>query len=225
MISGGTVLLQKICAHCAGTFDTRRDAAKYCSRACSARAVGPTLRAVDNTTCTQCGKGFHIKESQKRRYARTHGYFCSVACHSIARKSINLGSGNPNYKGRNYDSDGYRLHVPSSPHVLGFKRMKLHTAVALEALGVPEIPKGLHVHHRDCNVENNAPTNLAVLSISDHKWLHKQFGSATLWAFMQGKVKLAALCSWSDDPARAKRLLALDVTHQSAGDLVGLLGN
>lgn len=97
--------------------------------------------------------------------------------------------------------------------------MKLHQAVCCEILGVQRIGNGLHVHHRDCDIMNNDPKNLAVLGASDHKWLHKQYGVATLWAFMKGKVGLEELISWSDDRSRAKRLLEIDVTMQNASEI------
>lgn len=34
--------------------------------------------------------------------------------------------------------------------------------------------------------------------------LHKQYGNATLWAFIHEKVKLEEIISWSNDPKKVK---------------------
>lgn len=206
------------CKHCGSQFSAygrREETAKYCSRECS----DESKTAEPNTECTNCGKQFHMKESTKRRYKRTHGYFCSNACVGAHKSVVNQFSGNPNWKGRNVDQDGYRLYVPTAPGVVGaapFRRMKLHQAVCCEALGIKKIQSGLHVHHRDCDITNNSPSNLALITASDHKWLHKQFGVAPLRAFMRGDASLEQLVSWSDDPARAKILLIQNIELQSA---------
>ena len=63
-------------------------------------------------------------------------------------------------------------------------------------------------------LENNLPQNLVVLNNSDHRWLHKQFGSTGLWAFCNGKISLDEACSWSNNPELARRLLPLTVVDQ-----------
>lgn len=209
--------VKKICQLCGKEFDVlpaRKDSAKYCSREC---ADHPSVKhAAPNTECSFCGKMFHMKESQKRRYKRTLGFYCSLACSGSSRIEAYAGSRNPNFKNRNVDHDGYRLYVPVAHKTLtGGRRMKLHTAICLEVAGLKNIPKGFHIHHRDCDILNNAPENLAVLSASDHKWLHKQFGNATLWAFTHGKVALEDLVSWSDDPSRAEILLLQSIGIQT----------
>tara|TARA_R110000803_G_scaffold91785_1_gene159302 strand:+ start:482 stop:1018 length:537 start_codon:yes stop_codon:yes gene_type:complete len=162
---------------------------------------------------------FHLKPFAKKRFKRTLGYFCSNTCvGEFKSKGCYDGNKNPNYKGRTEDSDGYTLreYVDCGSRVNGLKRMKLHQAICCEALGVVKIGQGLHVHHRDCDVKNNDPKNLVVLLISDHKWIHKQFGSATLWAHYHGKVKTEQLISWSDNKDRASRLIDLNVLSQKA---------
>lgn len=202
-----------LCANCGITFSvvsSRALTAKYCSTAC--RDIG--AKAAPNQTCDSCGSGFYMKQSQIDRYARNLGVFCSHGCTAKAKSIAYLGSKNPNHKGRNIDQDGYRLYSPQSSLLLGNKRMKLHTAVCCEVLGIPAIPKDYHVHHRDCDVLNNTASNLSVLSASDHKWLHKQFGVATLWAYCEDKIPLCTLLQWTDDMPRASRLLPLTVLGQ-----------
>jgi len=73
------------------------------------------------------------------------------------------------------------------------------------------VPEGYCIHHRDCNIYNNDPSNLALLTNSDHRWIHKQYGNATLWAFCNNKVSLEDLISWSNNPERAKNLLTKSI--------------
>ena len=121
----------------------------------------------NNTICTQCSIEYHLRESAKKRYKRTHGYFCSTKCLAEFRKIKYLGKENPNFRIQvTRDYDGYKLaYLPK------FGRIPLHHQVVFETLNINKIPKGYHIHHRDCNVDNNLPENLVLLTISDHKWL------------------------------------------------------
>lgn len=157
-----------------------------------------------------------MKPSQKNRYLRTLGYFCSNVCAAKSKQDAYFGEKNPNYKAKNVDCDGYRIYAPAARSVGSIGRMKLHQAVCCEILGIERIPIGLHVHHRDCDIKNNAAENLVVLSASDHKWMHKQFGVATLWAFCNKLIDLNSLASWSDDKERAMRLLPMTVIDQKS---------
>ena len=180
--------------------------AKTCSRECA----GELRKAEPNTKCTQCGKDFHLKESSKRRYKRNHGYFCSTECVANFRKEKYLGENNPNFRPQvTRGSDGYKLdYIPK------FGRIKLHHKVTFETLDINKIPNNYCVHHRDCNVDNNTVENLVLLTHSDHKWLHKQFGNAALWAFINKKIKLETLLQWTNDIERARRLLPLNLLEQ-----------
>lgn len=180
------------------------------AKTCSMKCLGIYNKAKPNTTCTQCNKRFHLKESAKKRYKRSHGYFCSTKCVADFRKEKYLGKGNPNFRPLvERDIDGYKLdYLPK------FGRIKLHHKITFETLDIDKIPKGYCVHHRDCNVDNNDVENLVLLTHSDHKWLHKQFGNATLWAFMNNKIKLKTLLQWTNDIERAKRLLPLNLLEQ-----------
>ena len=210
--------VSKVCLICNSEFSvikTREHSAKYCSRKCSDESKLGKL----NTDCSNCGKAFHMKSFQKARYKRSLGYFCSVECSAVFKSKAYLDDKNPNNKNRNLSGDGYRIYSPQNSHLLGSKKMKLHIAVACEVLEISSIPIGYHVHHRDCDVLNNHPENLAVLSASDHKWLHKQYGNATLWAYVSGKIDLESLVSWSDDKERAFKLLPLSVRLQTSEEI------
>ena len=179
--------------------------AKYCSVGCANIA----LHGDNNTECTCCGKLFHMKESQKNRYKRNNGFFCSLNCMAENRRIFYKGENNPNYKGKERDYDGYLIsNLPR------FGRIKLHHGITFEILGINKVPKGFQIHHRDCNINNNTPNNLALLTDSDHRWLHKQFGNATLWAYVHNKIDLQSLMTWSMDEDRTKRLLDLNILIQ-----------
>lgn len=187
-------------------FGKQAEKAKTCSYEC----LGIYNKAKNNTICTQCGGHFHIKESSKKRYKRNHGYFCSTLCVAKFRKVKYLGEENPNFRKQvTRTSDGYKLsYIPK------FGRIKLHHKVVFETLNISKIPTNYCVHHRDCDIDNNLPENLVVISHSDHKWLHKQFGNACLWAYINDKISLEELLKWTNDIERAKFLLPLNLLLQ-----------
>ena len=188
----------------------RQFTAVTCSVECrSARQLKPP-----NATCACCGVAFRQKPSQATRYARNLGAFCSVACLARFKSTAYFQERNPNWKGKNVDHDGYKIYVPAGPRATGARAIKLHQFVVFETLGISALLPGTHIHHRDCDILNNQPDNLAVLTISDHKWLHKQFGNATLWAYTKGRVTADELATWSDSPQRASRLLPISVLTQ-----------
>lgn len=168
-----------------------------------------------NQKCTNCGVFFHMKESQVKRYNRSMGIFCSMKCSTNYKKEYYKGNKNPNYRGAQYDSDGYRIN-----HYPRIGRVKEHRYVAEKTIN-RKIPDKYVVHHRDCNIYNNDPSNLVVLTESDHRWLHKQFGNATLYAFMNKKIDLESLVEWSNDKERAGFLLDLSVEDQRENMIIG----
>lgn len=181
-------------------YKNRLNSYKTCSMECSSKYRKSST--INNCKCTNCGKDFHLKESQVKRYNRNMGTFCSMSCSTEYKKEFYLGKNNPNYRGSQYDSDGYRIN-----HYPKVGRIKEHHFVAFNILDIKKVPEGYCIHHRDCNIYNNDPSNLALLTNSDHRWIHKQYGNATLWAFCNNKVSLEDLISWSNDPERAKKLL------------------
>lgn len=199
----------KECLKCGKIFrvaGSREFTAKYCSRKCSdSSKIKPA-----NTRCAQCGKLFHRKKSQLDK--TKIGSFCNSSCFARFKSENYRGSRNPNYKGTGVDTDGYVLYVPHSTG--GVKEKKLHRATVAELFGLDNLPEGVHVHHRDCDVLNNDPCNLAMMTPSDHKWIHKQYGTASLWAIQKGLVSVSEASSWSSNPKRAARLLNLDCISQ-----------
>ena len=51
-------------------------------------------------------------------------------------------------------------------------RALLHVLVYCEENGMTEVPAGFVVHHIDCDRTNNAPGNLVMLTIADHRRIH-----------------------------------------------------
>lgn len=188
-------------------YDSRVKSYKTCSFKCSSeyrKSLTPK-----NCTCDECGTKFHLKESAVKRYNRTMGTFCSTKCCTKYKRDFYRGKKNPNYRGRNFDSDGYRIH-----HYPKVGRIKEHHYVAFNILGIDKIPKGYCIHHRDCDIYNNSPENLVLLSNSDHRWIHKQFGNAGLYGYMKGLVSLDVLCECSTDKEKSRRLLPLNILLQ-----------
>lgn len=206
------------CQNCGDDYKNqpcKRSTSKFCSKKCKWEYNHWSNEP--NTECTYCKKSFHMKPSAKNRFSRNHGYFCSNVCYAKFKSTgVYDGNKNPNYRGKTKCSDGYplRKYVPTLLKINGMKRMKLHHAVCCEILGVNQIPLGYDVHHRDCDVYNNDPNNLVLLDKSDHIWIHKQFGNATLWAHYHNKVTTRKIVSWSDDKDRASRILGLTVIDQ-----------
>ncbi len=196
----------KICGKEHSVNNNRKDTYITCSMKCF--SIYRKSLVPKNCECTNCKTLFHMKESQVKRYNRNMGIFCSMKCSTEYKKAFYLGENNPNFRGAQYDL-GYRInHYPLKG------RMKEHHFVAFNYLKIEKLPKNYCIHHRDCNIYNNTPENLALLTNSDHRWLHKQFGNATLWAFMNNKVSLEELISWSNNPEKSKQLLTLSVLNQ-----------
>lgn len=206
----------RTCLVCGAKFECKHKsrAGKYCSNKCNGIAA---RTATANVTCTECGKPFHSKPS-KIKNARKLGIFCSVICAASAKSKAYSSDGNPNFRNRIKDSDGYLVIPPRISEYLGFGNKRIHQAVCCSLLGVKKLPRTLHVHHRDCDMLNNKPENLAILNASEHKWLHRQFGSAALWAMCNGHISAELLASWADDKEKAWRLLTLTVLTKCASE-------
>ena len=161
--------------------------------------------------CPVCSTDFHRKPSQLKRFDKFTPT-CSVTCRAKLMSKLYLGTKNPNYKNRNVTDGGYLIHPPNA--VGKYSSMKIHQAVVCEALDIVKVTEGVHIHHRDCNILNNAPDNLLVISPKYHVWLHKQFGNATLWAIYNNKISIDEVVNWSDNRPLAKKLLQMTLEHQ-----------
>lgn len=172
--------------------------AKTCSRKC----MGEYFKAKPNTTCTTCGKFFHMKQSQKDRYERPLGYFCSVNCLSENKKETFKGSGNhqnglighlnPSYKGliinkTNHKQNDLYIYVGKDyPKSNKSGRVLYHRYLVNEnnhlfddkffevINGKAVIKDDFDVHHKDGNHDNNSISNLDILTHSEHTSLHNR---------------------------------------------------
>ncbi|MBR4983204.1 MAG: hypothetical protein IKY94_11665 [Lachnospiraceae bacterium] len=189
--------IEKECAICGRIFYVPhwRTNAKYCSKLCS----GLNLRAKPNTVCTQCGKEFHMKQSQKNKHNRNHGYFCSKDCSSKYKQVAMSGAGNHQYglkgpkngsfKGseithRNHNITDILVYKPNHPYADKKGRVTKHRLVVEENRhlfsddffilidGFYVLKKGLCVHHKDGNHNNNDISNFEVLSRGSHTKKH-----------------------------------------------------
>lgn len=176
---------------------------KTCSRACMGKRASSTLSQNITKTCPICNKNFRVKNSSARRRQ-----YCSKICQATGYKTRYLGTDNPNYRPDHKDA-GY-------DYVYRVGKIALHKQVVLDYFDIKKIPSGLFIHHRDCDKRNNTPENLVLLSSSDHSWMHRQFGSAILWAYLNKKINKDQLVCWSSNKGKASSLLDLNITNQSA---------
>lgn len=193
-------MIQKTCAVCGKTFsviNSREKTAKYCCRQCSDYAW--TLKRVNNVVCSECGKGFHMKESQIKRYARRMGTFCSHECATIYRAKWFRGANNhqyglrgeknASYKGielpkKNHKNIDLLVYSPFHPFADRNGRVLKHRLVIeknaelfnplffIEIDGMKYLKKEFVVHHKDGNHSNNSIENLEVLTRSEHTQTH-----------------------------------------------------
>lgn len=219
----GKPTIPRTCACCGSEFlipKSRIKTAKYCSNKCA----GEAARSAPNARCAECGIELHKKPYSIKK--AKFGSFCSVECSSKFKTRAYIGDGNPNFKNRLFDSDGYRIYSPQASLAHGFGRIKEHHAVTFLTLGIRSLPNGMHVHHRNCDPLDNSPENLQLLTIPDHKWLHKQYGSAAMRAIVDGRVGYEEASLWSDDPARALMLLSSNLhTQKMLMDLMNKLSS
>lgn len=179
-------------------FGKQAETAKTCSRKC----LGILFKAKPNTDCTNCGEKFHMKESEKTKYKRNLGFFCSIKCVSENKKTSYKGVNNHQYglkgelnksfKGlvldrknhKNFDLYIYVGHKYPGCNKNG--RVLYHRYLVNENYFLFEIDffdkiDGYHilknkydVHHINNNHNDNSISNLEVLTRSDHTSLHNK---------------------------------------------------
>lgn len=166
---------------------------RTCSRECMGKYNSSKYSKKVKLTCQQCGKEFWVKPSHVRRRR-----YCSKECQNVGLPIRFQGSGNPNYKGRLVNSDGY---IKASN-----EKYTLHRETVKEILGVEKLPKALIVHHKDANKHSNDPKNLILLTHKLHTWLHKNVGNYILKAVSEGKIDKQTIIDLAPDQKTKQQL-------------------
>lgn len=178
------------CRQCGNSFDVSPCHADkvYCSLACCRAAVAPVERS-----CERCGKSFLVKQS---RIAVGKGRFCSRECF------------HHHHHGRTYGDDryindaGYVMVLrpdcqPGQP-----KRYILEHRLVMEQILGRRLRSDEHLHHKDRNRQNNDPSNLQILTQSEHARLHASTRGGR-WA---RDYDACVRCNRTSVPVRARGL-------------------
>lgn len=142
-----------------------------------------------------------MKEYQKTRYDRNHGYFCSRKCYSEYKKTVMLGEGNHQYglKGRlnasfkgdevlnkNHNIIDIFVYEPEHPYADKRGRVAKHRLIVennhemfgdnyfILINGHYTLKKEYNVHHKDGNHNNNDVSNLEILTRGEHTSEHNK---------------------------------------------------
>lgn len=175
---------------------------KTCSRKCMGQYFKGLFSENIEKECVICHNKFSTKNSHLNRRI-----YCSKNCQAIAYSQRYLGKDNPNFRNRSLDKNGYCVNHDGKSKII-------HRAVVHEYFKITDTPKGYSIHHRNANKIDNKIENLALLSNSDHKWLHKEFGNAILNAFINNDIDLNSIIKFSKEPEKAKKLLLTSILNQ-----------
>lgn len=186
--------IRNICEICGNVFFVphwRQDSAKYCSKEC----CNKSHFAKPNTICTNCGKEFHMKQSQKNRSNRNCGYFCCKECLYEYKKTWFLGCNNhqfglkgdknSSFKGqeiteRNHNNIDILVYCPEHPYSDLCGRVKKHRLIVEQYAdlfdskyfdlinGVKYLKKSTDVHHKNFDHNDNRIENLEPLTKGEH---------------------------------------------------------
>lgn len=138
--------------------------------------------------------------------------------------TVHSGPKNPNWRGgRSVASSGYVLIRVGVGHPLADVRGYAyeHRLVAERKLGRP-LAKGEHVHHVDGNKRNNAPANLEVLTVAEHRAEHRVPRKAALRLPGEPNPEIACGCGCGeqfkryDGSGRPRRFLPGHNGHEAA---------
>lgn len=117
-------------------------------------------------TCVECGKEKSIPTSQ---FKRSKNHFCSKKCNmQYMNRMLNPSRMTPTVRAKLRES---KLGTGSGVSYEKTYGKHTHRIIAEKMLGRPLQP-GEIVHHIDGNKRNNDPSNLMVMTQSEHARLH-----------------------------------------------------
>lgn len=149
------------CKNCGKEFQRRRSTTEFCSNECVRQYRSKTRKSV--IACDYCGKPF------ERANCHIHEHnFCSVFCCGKWAPEHRVAENHPNWAGGKYHQDGY-IFI----HLEDGSVMAEHRYVMEKVLGRKLLPSEV-VHHIDLDKQNNDPSNLMVVSRSEHAKIHEE---------------------------------------------------
>lgn len=188
-------MIKKTCLICGKEFEVipcRKDTAKYCSTECQSKA----LHGKPNCVCEVCGKEYHCKPSQIKRYKH---HTCSRECIAELKKKLYCGEGNhqfglkgklnSSYKGKelarkNNNIIDIWVYSPEHPHCDKYGRVTKHRLIVeehykqfdakyFETVGDKVVlKKSTQVHHINFDHNDNRIENLMPVTRSEHSTIH-----------------------------------------------------
>lgn len=168
----GTTLLDVTCEQCGTVFRALpyyvRNGQRFCSKRCRALWQNGERHnrykgGPQTITCDNCGKAFDRPPSQTLDRA-----YCSRACQYTHMR----GPESASWKGGRHQSGDYiYVYMPDHPNAHATGYVGEHVLVASQNIGRPLLP-GEHAHHDNEITTDNRPSNIVVLTASEHKKLH-----------------------------------------------------
>jgi hypothetical protein len=171
--------MQKKCQTCSSIFETRRSAAKFCSRICANRVHGQPR--IGHCVIAECGATIHSKRLCNKHYRQHLAVLrmkdCLCGCGwptsytFVAGHNTKLLTGEEQRR-RARMNDGSALRdTGSADWYRKVRGRHEHRAVMEQHLG-RKLTRSEIVHHKDGDKKNNAITNLEVMTQSEHAKLH-----------------------------------------------------
>ena len=146
--------------------------------------------------CAICGKPFYAPAWKLKDVARNQGVYCSPKCQHLGVSATLSRQKQP---GVIRHSSGYLLEwAPDHPRA-SRGRVLQHVLVVERLLG-RYLNDDEHVHHRDHVKTNNDPSNLVVLSPTEHAKLHAAEKLASVES-----TRMSVICAECGKPFPAKR--------------------
>lgn len=208
----------EICGKEEYVLNHRAQVYKTCSRECASKYLSQLNSKRVTLTCPICGEEYECKQS-KTKHHRTCG---KPECRKSWLKKTKCGKNNTNYK---------KVEDLIRRNEYGECRNKaIHQHIVKEYFNLPNLkslPKGYHIHHKDCNHDNNDIHNLVLLPQETHMLLHRIFGNVLLSALHTGRMDRETFFSILTDKQKEfyLNIIDLDITHQAVVKQGELLEN